>query len=283
MSTRSVVILHKNQKHTKMNRINTIQKDLEKFGLSQNQALIYLLLVEHKQLRVQEITNLTHIPRSSVYENLKALFRLGLAQEIVEENYRIIKPYPVGALHHSLNEKMASLKELSSQLASIEQSFKVDDNETKSATAAVKYYKNKSGARQLLWNTLKTTSTVCVYSEFGRSEYVGKKFYQDFVSQSSVRHIQEHVLINPTERALGIIKKDAGTTLARTKPNAIRTIEQKKLTIRGETFIYDDTYAQIYLDKGEINGFEIESPYFVETQISIFKTLWNLAQSLQLN
>lgn len=119
-----------------------------------------------------------------------------------------------------------------------------------------------------------------VYSEFGRSKFVGKNFYQDFVAESAARRIKENVLINPTERALGLIKRDSGSSLARTNHDDIRTLTEEHLVIRGETFIYDNTYAQVYLDKGEINGFEIESSYFVETQVSIFKTLWNMAQRL---
>ncbi len=257
-----------------------MQKDLEKFGLSKNQALIYLLLTQHKKLRVQEITNLAQIPRTSVYENLKILFELGLAEEIIEESYKIIKPYPITALRHNLNEKIENLKLLSSELDSVEQAFKTTEMSEQPTPANVKYYKNKSGARQLFWNTLKAKSTVYVYSEYGRSKYVGIKYYQDFVAESAARHIKEQVLINPTEQALGLIKRDTGTSLARTNPDNIRTLKEKLLVIRGETFIYDNTYAQVYLDKGEINGFEIESPYFIETQISIFNTLWNMAQIL---
>lgn len=237
------------------------------------------MLTQHKKLRIQEITNLAQIPRSSVYEGLKVLFDLGLAEEIVEENYKIIKPYPITALRHNLNEKIENLKSLSSELDNVEQSLKTSAN-ISSTPARVKYYKNKSGARQLFWNTLKAKSTVYVYSEFGRSKFVGTKFYQDFVSESFARGIKEQVLINPTERALGLIKRDTGTSLARTNPDNIRTMDEKMLVIRGETFIYDNTYGQVYLDKGEINGFEIESPYFIETQVSIFKTLWNMAEPL---
>lgn len=210
---------------------------------------------------------------------MKGLFELGLAEEIVEENYKIIKPYPITALRHSLNEKIENLKVLSSGLDKVERALEINKNNDQLASLNVRYYKKQSGGRQLFWNTLKAKSTVMVYSEFGRSRFVGKKFYQDFVAESAARNIKEKVLINPTKRALGLIQRDTGTSLARTNPDNIRTLDEKSLVIRGETFIYDNIYAQVYLDKGEINGFEIESPYFVETQVSIFKTLWKLANS----
>jgi hypothetical protein len=42
--------------------------------------------------------------------------------------------------------------------------------------------------------------------------------------------------------------------------------------------MYDNIYAVIYLKNVEINGFEIESQEFVDTQRAIFETLWTDAK-----
>jgi sugar-specific transcriptional regulator TrmB len=86
------------------NRINpdltAIHQELLKFGLSDNQAKIYLLLVTHRELRIPEIIRLARLPRSSVYLHLERLYELGIAEEIVESNYRKIRPYPIGVVRH---------------------------------------------------------------------------------------------------------------------------------------------------------------------------------------
>ena len=142
----------------------------------------------------------------------------------------------------------------------------------------VRYYKGVSGARQLLWNTLKAKDTVYVYSAWGRGRYVGIKFYKSFVNESGEKEIKEKVLINPTKRVLTSIRKYAGSSIARTATKDIRALSEENILIKGETFIYDNVYAQLYLREEEISGFEIESSNFIETQRSIFKTLWEMAK-----
>lgn len=252
-----------------------ISNQLQRFGLSENQALLYLLLVQNQKLRIQDLVNLSQMPRSSVYESLKGLLEKGLAHEVIEDTYKVIQPQPVSSLRHILDEKIDELQSLTNDIDKLDQIITVRPQTLASTT--VRYYKGLAGARQLFWNTLKTHSTVYVYSAFGRSQFVGKKFYMDFVRESAERQIDEQVLINPTDRALGFIERDTGSPLARTKVKQIRCLSEDQIVVSGETFIYDNVYAQVYLDTGEINGFEIESSQFTTTQRSLFETLWGMA------
>src|SRR5260221_12305048 len=122
---------------------------------------------------------------------------------------------------------------------------------------------------------------VFVYSYFGRTKYVGVKFYESFVRESKNKQIREKVIINPSERVLNLFKSDNGTPRARTKPEDIRLIDVNLINIQGETFIYDNIFSTVYLDKEDIVGFEIESEDFANTHRSIFNTNWNLAKELK--
>lgn len=265
-----------------MTKSQEIKKKLEKLGLSEKQASIYLLLTGHHELRIQEIANLTKIPRSSVYESLKGLSQLGLVEELVEEKFKKIKPYPIGSIRHVLNERILELQKRSISLADLEKSLELPPQDQQLISTKVRYYKEISGARQLFWNSLRAKSIVYVYSAYGRSKFVGKKFYMDFVRESLERKIIEKVLVNPTNRFFELLKRDLGSPLARTEVKDLRTLNKNNIIIVGETFIYDNIYAQVYLDGSQINGFEIESREFVETQRSIFETLWNLAKPISL-
>ena len=259
-----------------------IKIELKKFGLSKNQAEIYLLLVAHKELRIQEIVKLAGIPRSSVYGNLKTLFELRIAEEIVDDNYKKIRPYSIGVMRHGIDEKIFRLQQLTKDLANLEKTIQLKVRADSPDSTTVHFYKGRSGARQLYWNTLKAKNTVYVYSDWGRGRYVGMRFYEDFVSQSREKKIKEKVLINPTAHALESIKKYnlPGSPISRTKIEDIRAIEKKKIFIKGDTLVYASVYAQVYLKNMEINGFEIESRDFTETQRSIFETLWKIAKPI---
>jgi len=259
-----------------------IKEELKKFGLSKAQAEIYLLLVAHKELRIQEIVKLSGIPRSSVYDNLKALLELGIAEEMVHDNYKKIRPYSIGVMRHGLEEKVFHLHRLKNDLDKLEKAIELKAQNDSTSSTTVRFYKGRSRARQLYWNSLKAKNTIYVYSDWGRGRYVGMRFYESFVSESRKRDIKEKVLINPTIHALESIRKYTyhGSPISRTKIEDLRAIEKKKIQIKGDTLIYDNVYAQVYLKNMEINGFEIESRDFTQTQRSIFETLWKTAKPI---
>ncbi|MCL4418817.1 helix-turn-helix domain-containing protein [Patescibacteria group bacterium] len=261
-----------------MNSHKEIVKELEKFGLSKNQAEVYMLLVEHKELRIQEIAKLAKIPRSSVYECLKGLFELGIVEEIVEENFKRIRPYPIGTMRHGLDEKIFKLQKLTADLNDLEKAITVVPPNSRSSTI-VRYYKGRSGAQQLFWNSLKAKNTTYVYSDWGRGRYVGMKFYENFVEEWRFRKLKEKVLINLTPNTLESIRKYTypRSPISKTRIEDIRTLDKKIMPIKGDTLIYDNIYAQVYLKNVEINGFEIDSTHFTQTQRSIFETLWSIA------
>ncbi len=259
-----------------MDQLKNIKKDLNRLGLSENQAVIYLLLIQYKELRIQELVRLTKIPRSSIYDNLKILFELGLIEKIVDYNFSKIKPHPISLLRHKLDEQLQGLQDQMLDLDRLEKVLALSSKP--SQATSVKYYKGVSGARQIFWNTLKTKDTLYVLSPWGRGRYVGIKFYKSFVAESKIRGFKEKVIINPTPRVLRSIKEHLGSSTSRTDVRDIRVLDEKDILIKGETLMYDNIYAQVYLHDEEITGFEIESKNFTNTQRSIFEILWNKAK-----
>ncbi len=262
-----------------MSEVKSIEKELEKFGLSTNQAKIYLLLVAHKEMRIQEIVTLAGIPRSSVYANLRVLYELGIAEEIVEESYKKVRPYSIGAIKHGLDEKMLHLQKLRNDIDDLERSIDLTPVSGENKATDLRYYKGRSGARQIFWNSLKTDDTVYVYSDWGRGRYVGMKFYETFVYESRRRNFKERVLINPTVYALETIKmyNVPGSPIMRSRVQDIRALDEDDMVIKGDSLIYDDVYAQVYLKQVEIHGFEIENSNFAAAQRSIYEILWERA------
>lgn len=259
-----------------------LRKELEKFGLSKNQAEIYLLLVSRGELRIQEIVELSGVARSSVYESLHVLFELGIAEEVVENNFKKIRPYSIGIIKHGLDDQVSYLTKLQSDLADLEKSINLASTANTANLTKIRYYKGRSGARQIFWNSLKAKGTAFIYSDYGRARYVGKKFYESFVTESKKRDIKENVIMNTNPATWQSIKRFnyTGSPIARTKVENLRFLDQKYLDIKGDTLIYDNIYAQVYLKNVEITGFEIESAQFADTQRSFYRILWNMAQPL---
>lgn len=254
-----------------------IHGSLLELGLTPKQIDIYLLLLQGGSLRVSDMVRALAMPRSSVYESLKGLFEFGLIEEVVENSFKRIRAYPLSAMRRNLEEKIKDLEEKSSRLDEIEKTIAALPGNDRGLPTVVRYYKGRAGARQLLWNTLKSTDRLYVYSEWGRGQYVGMEFYRTFVRESRKRDIKEHVLTNSLPRVIDSIRTYVGTDISRAKVETIRALDAEQVTFKGETFMYDNIYAQIYLKDEQITGFEIESQQFIDTQRAIFDMLWNSA------
>lgn len=258
-----------------------IEKDLKKIGLSEKQTAVYLKLVSYGEMRINEITNQTGISRSTVYKSLNGLLNHNLVECILYENHTTYKSLPLSNLRHYLTDEIIKLKQLDENIKHAEQSITALSNNKARGKVHIKYFSGQSGARQLFWNSLKAGSVVYVYSSFSRSAYVGKKFYESFVEESKKNKVKEQVITNPAKEVLAMIKRDDDSSLARTNTDDIRTISKQKYEIYGETFIYDDTYSQVYFGDDEITGFEITSKGYAESQKSLFKTLWELSKPFE--
>jgi len=263
-----------------MTDVKHIKKKLENFGLSQKQAEIYILLLRQGSLRINEIVKFLDLPRSSVYEHLRSLFDLGLAEEMIENNYKLIAAYPIGSIKHRIDEQVIKLHKQAADLEYLERALNVLPSIKLYPATTIRYYKGKSGAQQLFWNTLKAKNTIYVYSEWGRGRYVGINFYKKFVEESYARGFKEHVLTNPLPSVLSSIRQHAHTPVSRTELNNIRTVDSKVIKFKGDTLMYDNIYAQIFLKDERISGFEIESKQFLDTQRAIFNTLWEQAKPI---
>ena len=260
-----------------MNETTQVQRRLQRFGLTSKQAEIYILLLREGNLRISDIVRKLKIPRSSVYEILKGLLELGLTEEIVENSYKVIKAYPIGSIRHRLTEKINLLERQNSELGSLEKALEVLPAIKSPVPITIRYYKGKSGARQLFWNSLSAKGILYVESEWGRGRYLGIDFYKRFVAESNERDVKEQVLTNSSEQVLTSIRQHINTPVSRTSIETIRCFNSETLLFKGETLIYDNIYAYIILKNKEISGFEIESKQFCDTQRAIFESMWMMA------
>lgn len=250
---------------------------LQYLGLSKKQAEIYLLLVRHKELRVNEIVERSNAPRSSVYETLRELLHKELIEEIVDDSFKRYRPYPITSLEHRFNEQIMQLQQQTESLPAIARAVEKQIGQTNTNVSKIRYYQGRSGAQQIFWNTLKAKNMLYVYSEWGRGKYLGIGFYKKFVEESKIRDIQEKVITNSTSHALNSIREHIGTPVSRTQLETIRMVPIDKIKFKGDSLMYDNIFAQVYLKDGEIHGFEIENPDFIKFQQQLFEQLWQNA------
>jgi sugar-specific transcriptional regulator TrmB len=256
----------------------TIQK-LIQFGLSEDEARIYLYLIGKKPQTALEISRALAVPRTSVYDHTRRLLENGLIEKVVEYKRSLFKCSSLDALHRVVHEYTHKANQLQAALTNMEQLFR--GNSLAVPQTEVRYYEGVEGHKQIMWNSLRAEKEMYGYSTYGRREVVGEQFMKRYTEEFRARGLADSVIINPAKETLDYIKKYIVSSWHHQKFYNIRWLPKEVIDISGDTMIYNSVFAVSYWRKSEVVGVEIENPEFVKTQKTIFKTLWKQAKPIK--
>ena len=86
-----------------------ILKMLNNFGLSRAEALVYTILLKHKNLKPGEITKYTGIASSKTYEAIHKLINKGLVGSYIEDKKTYYRASPLSRGEEFFEEKIEDL------------------------------------------------------------------------------------------------------------------------------------------------------------------------------
>src|SRR3990167_6928519 len=126
--------------------MSTITQTLSQFGLTPNQAKVYLALLELGEAKVQEIAKKARILRTTTYEVLEQLKNLGIIGMYNRHGVRIYMAEPPRALERILDEKKKSIHEVLPELESL---YNISEFKPK-----IRYYEGPEGFKAVYEDTL---------------------------------------------------------------------------------------------------------------------------------
>jgi sugar-specific transcriptional regulator TrmB len=123
-----------------------MKKALEKLGLNQKEASVYLALLELGQTSISRIAQKSGVKRTSVYDVLKSLKTKGLVGRTISKGKTYYFAEDPGVLKEALEEKFTTLEKVMPQLLSITNFL---DQKPK-----IRFYEGKGGIRDIYEETL---------------------------------------------------------------------------------------------------------------------------------
>jgi sugar-specific transcriptional regulator TrmB len=246
------------------------------FGLSQTESQTYLALSGKDSLTVLELSRLTGLPRTTIYDTLAKLSERGLIEKIVSYKSQSFRAFPISILSGDVKNKENEALKLKQSLEALIEL--VPTAKSPSPHTQVRYYHGAHGFRQMMTRSLNAQKEMVGYSVFGRAKIVGQKFIDSWIAEMNSRGIKDRVIANNSPEILAYLGKKEEQA-ARTSFQSTRFLPKSTLYISGDTTIYNNTFAVCWWDKGEVVGVEIENPELVRTQKSIFEILWKIAQT----
>lgn len=254
-----------------------IRKYLTAYGLSNDEAKVYLTLLE-KPLSHLEIARKTGINRTKVYRIADDLEKISLVKSEQMDSGKLLSAAEPRNLEvdlvtkeEELRSKRVILKEL---MPTLSEMFNSSDSEAK---FSVSTYEGVAGMKQMLWNELKTKGEILVFGSGVLEDLVNSKRWAE-------AHRQKTLDVDYTIRELNNHGKKP---IKFTKNNDFynnfkrKFIREDILNLEQQIVVYNDTVGFYHWRDDQKVGTEIHNKALANTFRQIFEMYWSLAEDLE--
>ena len=235
------------------------QKQLEKAGISPNEAKCYLTLIKLGSASANEISRKSGVHRVSVYDALRGLREKGLISQIMKANKLLFEAGSPEKIKQMIEEKESELEEAKEIIPSL-----LLDFQSASEKQEVHSYGGLAGIKTVLQEMLKSKTEIL---DFG-AEYKIKQFLpydypkwdKERIKQKIKMRIVANIKIKPTTIALTTIK-----------------YVPSEFNSSVSTYIFDEKVALIMWVDNPLAVLIEHKPVY-ESYKNYFEYLWKTAQ-----
>lgn len=242
-----------------------IANELEKQGLKQGQIKVYLAILELGRATTIEVAKKTGIKRTTAYDLIEDLIRLGYVAEARKGKRRMfIAEDPLSLISKS-ERKLSDIKEIVPALLAI--------NSKAIPKPAIRFYDGVEGVRNIMEELLAMRGKEQLYwsSISDLVDFFGHRYMQQWVKRRIHRGIWSRALLTKKSRVPDIYLQSNAQSL-----REIRYLP-KGFALDGVLCIFDSKVAYISSQQ-ESFGFVIESDEFSKVMRLIFQSMWAITE-----
>ncbi len=242
------------------------KQELMKIGLSNNEADIYLALLELGPALVSKIVKKTKINRTHIYDRLEKLINKGLVSYVIKNNRKYFHAAEPKRIIKYLEEKEEAIKQEKEDIEKILP--ELEKIQPKKKEESVEVYEGKEGIKTILEDIIRSKKDILTYGSEGNFSSVIKiKFYfKHHLKKLEESGIKMKVIFNYDDSH----KKFEWSFVD------VKYIPKEYKTPT-ETTIYGDKVA-IFLLTEEPKVILIKSQNIVESYTKYFNLLWKIAK-----
>ena len=251
------------------------EQDLERIGLSRNEAKCYLLLIRMGPMTGGEAARGAGIERRNAYDALERLMKKGLASYSVVGKARVFEAFEPGRLRGFLEKERAALaekeravSELAPQLAALKEKAK--------RVQEVRVFKGKEGIRSVfedMFATLKPGDEYLVFGGTGKSAERLRTFIPVFHKRRIEKGISFRYVINEDAKRHGEHIAALPLTQVRMMP--------KEFSSPATVHVYDDKIGILLWSEAEPLAIMVENGEIARAFKSFFKVMWTVAKKIR--
>src|SRR3989344_5182570 len=258
-----------------------ITENLKNLGLQENEARIYLALLERGKGTVTQISQSAGLNRTTGYDILERLALYGLASRAgsgTKKKIYAAEP-PVRLKQYLENKKTQAEQRLNRADETLSDLLGLYKKESK---PVIKFFEGKEGIKNIYWHTLETKGAI--YSLVDFSVYLPSysQFGKDYIRERAKRNVKEKCLV--LKNQLG---QDYYNEVYKNSPRFKKVTEHRWLDKQfpfipaAEINIYDDIVMGVLVKPGENAAFEIQNPSFANSLKILFEIAWEQGERVK--
>lgn len=241
-----------------------IEDILCRIGLSENEAKVYLALLEMHKSSASVLSRRMKLDRNKARYHCQQLVKRGLITEKQEGNTLIFRALPPERIISQIEEKKSALDKKQSLVTQVMGLLNAIQNPMIQCPG-VEYYEGKDGIIEIYEDMVATGTDIFCWTDIQKIDETLGKYMQEFIRKRVEAGITTYTFM--PENKMNIIY--AGKSEEKRTTRLV-----KSLPIEGEIRIYGEKVAVITFDKTKPVGFVFKSPLISNMFRSVFKNAW---------
>jgi sugar-specific transcriptional regulator TrmB len=256
------------------NRLHLL-RDLERINLSEEEAILYVELLERPNTHLQ-LARTTGINRSKVYRIIEQLERRNLISRQTDDRGTFLTANDPNSFEIELLMREQELKAHRETLQAVIPNLKAFQNDAQSPFL-IRVYEGASGLRQMQWHELKTQGELLV---FGNSTIEDMVVDRGWAERMRTRTVQRGYRTREIYNELNK-RPDFTSNLDYMNLYEARRISEQDLPVATPMIIYNDTVAIYQFDDQKRVGVEIVNAAYARTMKSVFELYWKNSKKIE--
>ncbi|HEY4493256.1 MAG TPA: helix-turn-helix domain-containing protein [Candidatus Paceibacterota bacterium] len=245
-----------------------IETTLSRLGLSGGAIRVYSSLVMQKEATAKRLADLSGLPRTSVYDYLSELIKMGLVVELEVNNKKVFRPDDPRNIKALLDKR---IKDLEKEKREFQKALPDLAKSLGSSEPRIKFYSGREGfivvLADIIRSQVKEALFLWPYSEM--TELIGEEHLKDFTN----RREQEKIKV----RSIWPHFAKASRGKLHLPREKVRLAPANVIWSMGYV-IYGDKVAFIS-SRREQFAFVVQSRDFTELQKAQFEAIWRVSKS----
>ncbi|OGD62750.1 hypothetical protein A2160_04770 [Candidatus Beckwithbacteria bacterium RBG_13_42_9] len=255
---------------------DNLKNILTPFGLSPEEAAIYLFLLEKGFQSALQASRVLHLGRTKVYRLLDKLAEKGLVTKKIDDLGLKFEAASPKQLELLVTQKSHEVEVLRDSLPLVFKELGGVRGKGADKTKVL-YYSGTEGLKQVTWNSTKAKnelylfelSTMSAFLDYGFCEKARKEFVHNKVEIRALTNLRH---VPAWTKVAELVKKYY----------QCRFIDPDQLKVIFEQLIYNDVYCLYNYQGGEIFCVEIYNQHLADMQKQLFNYMWLKAKRMKL-